>query len=179
MMFLLRQLAIFVVALAVLAGGSATKPQQPPGLERARPLTYSPQTCWRFRAAETAMVQRINAARNLRGDAALRLDRELSRVARVHSRAMISRNSVYHSPQQVLARRLTNWNVLGENVGAGGSILALHKAFMDSPDHRGNVLYDPFRHVGVGVVRSGGRMWVTVLFESRRDPGTTLRMPSC
>lgn len=125
------------------------------------------------------MTERINLARRLRGDTRLRLDPELTRVARTHAREMIARGSLFHSPQQVLTRKVTNWNILGENIGVGGGVASLHQAFMDSPDHRANILYDPFRHVGVGVVRDDGRMWVTIIFESQRDPGTTLRMPRC
>ena len=48
---------------------------------------------------------------------------------------------------------------------------------MQSPEHRANILYAPYRYVGIGVkVQSNGRMWVTVNFEEKRDPGTTLRM---
>jgi uncharacterized protein YkwD len=41
---------------------------------------------------------------------------------------------------------------------------SLHLAFMDSAPHRRNILYRAYKYVGIGVVRSGGRMWVTVLF---------------
>lgn len=50
---------------------------------------------------------------------------------------------------------------------------------MESPAHRDNILFDRYRHVGVGVKRSGGLMWVTVVFEASKDPGTRLSMPSC
>jgi uncharacterized protein YkwD len=50
---------------------------------------------------------------------------------------------------------------------------------MNSPAHAANVLHSSFKHVGVAVTRSGGRMWVTVIFESVSNPGTTLPMPKC
>jgi hypothetical protein len=50
---------------------------------------------------------------------------------------------------------------------------------MNSPDHRENILFSQYRHVGVGTRMHGGRMWVTVLFEAKTDPGTTLPMPTC
>jgi hypothetical protein len=31
----------------------------------------------------------------------------------------------------------------------------------------------------VGVKKADGRMWVTVIFEARENPGTRLAMPSC
>jgi uncharacterized protein YkwD len=50
---------------------------------------------------------------------------------------------------------------------------------LHSPAHRHNILYSSFRHSGVGVSKRGGRMWVTVIFEASRNPGTRLRMPRC
>ena len=99
-------------------------------------------------------------------------------MARKHTYAMDSQNRLYHTASHKLKRRVTRWIVLGENVGVGGTVSSLHKAFMNSPAHKDNILYRPYRHVGVGVRRARGRMWVTVIFESRRDPGTRLDM-SC
>jgi uncharacterized protein YkwD len=114
----------------------------------------------------------INVARSSVQD--LRLDPELSKVAKVHTRAMVKENSLFHTPSDTLRRRVTNWTTLGENVGVGSTVTSLHEAFMNSPAHRDNILYSSFRHVGVGVMREDGRMWVTVIFEARSDPGSPL-----
>ena len=74
---------------------------------------------------------------------------------------------------------MTRWHSLGENVGYGTSVSQLHSAFMASPLHKANILGSDYRFVGVGVAKAGGYMWVTVVFEGKRNPGTTLRMPSC
>jgi uncharacterized protein YkwD len=50
---------------------------------------------------------------------------------------------------------------------------------MNSPEHRANILYNHFHYAGVGVVTKRGRMWVTVEFEARSDPGTRLSAPAC
>jgi uncharacterized protein YkwD len=50
---------------------------------------------------------------------------------------------------------------------------------MKSDDHRANILKGKYRYFGIGHKKSGGWLWVTVVFESRKDPGTTLSMPSC
>jgi uncharacterized protein YkwD len=86
---------------------------------------------------------------------------------------------LYHTPGWRLARRVTRWRVLGENVGVGNTVLPLQQAFLASPSHRANVLSKTFVHLGVGTKRKNGRLWVTVVFESRRNPGTRLRMPRC
>lgn len=45
-----------------------------------------------------------------------------------------------------------NWKKLGENVGRGGSVEAIHVAYMNSPDHRSNVLDPAFNEMGAAAV---------------------------
>lgn len=132
--------------------------------------------CYRYKGAERDFARKINTARNLAGARRLELDKQLSRVARKHSWEMNKSNSLYHTPSGKLGWRVTRWNHLGENVGAGQTVTSLHQAFMNSPAHRSNVLDRDYRHVGVGVTKDNNYMWVTIVFEARRDPGTRLRM---
>jgi uncharacterized protein YkwD len=92
---------------------------------------------------------------------------------------MAKNSALYHTADWRLARRVTRWRVLGENIGVGNTVLSLQQAFLASPSHRDNVLSRTFVHLGVGTKRKNGRLWVTVVFESRRNPGTRLRMPTC
>ena len=126
---------------------------------------YSPNT------AERGFARLINVAR---GSNDLRLDPELSKVAKVHTREMVRKNSLFHSTSTQLRSRITNWSSLGENVGVGSSVTSLHQAFMNSTAHKANIVEPSFRHVGVGVIKKDGRMWVTVIFEARSDPGSPL-----
>ena len=135
--------------------------------------------CWNYRDAEKGFARRINAERSERNLGKLSLDPELSKAARVHTREMVRTNELHHTPSDKLRKRVTDWIVLGENVGVGGSVDSLHDAFMASPAHRDNVLHAAYQHVGIGTKKADGRMWVTVIFEAVTDPGTTLRMPSC
>jgi uncharacterized protein YkwD len=121
----------------------------------------------------------MNVARENAGRAKLSLDPEASKVARKHTSEMVTKDFLHHTHSGTLSRRVTRWLILGENVGVGGSVRSLHRAFMASPAHKANILFGKFRHVGVGVRRSAGKMWVTVIFENRKDPGTRLRMPRC
>lgn len=136
-------------------------------------------SCWDYKRAERRMAKKINGARNRAGDRRLRLDPQLSRVARKHTREMLNRRVLYHTPSDVLGRRVTRWRSLGENIGAAGGVKRLYRLFMNSPTHRAITLTNSFRHMGIGTKRRGGRLWTTVVFESRRDPGTRLSMPSC
>jgi len=135
--------------------------------------------CWEYKTSERSFKLKINQERAELGLAKLRLDPELSKVALKHTNEMVAKNELYHTSSQQLKNRVTNWNVLGENVGVGGGVDSLHKAFMNSPAHAANVLNSGFKHVGVGVVKKGDRLWVTIIFEAVTNPGTTLPMPKC
>ncbi len=113
---------------------------------------------------ESEFVAAMNAERVSRGLGALTVASDLVDYGRRHSQVMADQSDLHHSSD---LRTLTNWELLGENVGRGGSVDALHQAFMDSPGHRENVLRDRFGEVGVGVVVEDDTIWVTVVF---RDP---------
>ena len=136
-------------------------------------------TCWSSKRPERSLTKKMNLARDAAGVRPMRLDPELSKVARVHTSEMVRANELYHTPAKALIRRVTNWVTLGENVGVGGTVAAVHGAFMASPLHRDNILSSAYNHVGVGTKKADGRLWVTIVFEARTDPGTTLPMPSC
>ena len=160
-----------VVTAAVISGT----------LLAASPAGAQSENCWHHFRSERAFAKKVNLARSGRRTPKLQLDKQLTVVARRHSWEMAKKNNLVHTPDSTLARRVTNWRVLGENIGVGGTVKSLHRAFMDSAPHRANALYSPFRHVGVGVVRRHNRIWVTFVFESAADPGTRLsaRARSC
>ena len=136
--------------------------------------------CWKVRDAERSFAQKINGARDNAGVGNLNLDPELSKAARKHTKSMKNQDELYHTPGNKLADRVTNWTILGENVGVGGNVDSLHQAFMNSPGHKANIVYGAFKHVGVGVKEDkSGDMWVTVIFEAQTNPGTSLNMPDC
>jgi uncharacterized protein YkwD len=143
------------------------------------PTALADSRCYKYRDAERAFVRKMNRARGNAGKVRLSLDPEAGKVARRHAAEMAGKNLLHHTPSTTLKWRVTRWSVLGENVGVGSTVSSLHKAFMNSPAHKANILYSSFRHVGVGTVRKNGRLWVTVVFESSQDPGTRLRMPKC
>lgn len=161
-----RSLSVLLVALATIVAGEA-------------PAAGADSECFRYSRAERKFARVTNRARTRLGIDKLKLDPELSRVAGFHTRRMAKHTALYHTADWRLARRVTRWRVLGENIGVGNTVLSLQQAFMASPSHRDNVLRRTFAHLGVGTKRKNGRLWVTLVFESRRNPGTRLRMPSC
>lgn len=158
---------------------SALVPSMPAQMAASNLAASGDNTCWNYKSAEKSFSKKINFARGAVGIAKLSLDPELSKAARKHTKEMVSKDLLHHTSSDNLKKRVTHWSSLGENVGVGSTVASLHEAFMASPGHKENILYSGFKHVGIGVKKANGRMWVTVIFESAADPGTTLKMPSC
>jgi uncharacterized protein YkwD len=111
------------------------------------------------------MFKATNASRGRYDLPQLRLNRELSEIARRHSLAMASTDQLFHTTDVDLYLHGIAWHVWGENVGyAPGDAQSLQQAFMNSPPHRENILNRAFRHVAIGAVRVHGTLWVTVFF---------------
>jgi uncharacterized protein YkwD len=141
------------------------------------PSSAAGGTCWNYRDADRQMAKKINKSRASNGKRKLALDPQLSKVARRHTRSMASEGNLVHTPN--LGSKVTHWVSLGENVGFAASVKKLHKMFMASEDHKHNVLNGAFKYVGVGTVKKGDYLWTTIVFESKKNPGTTLKMPKC
>ena len=137
------------------------------------------QHCFAHKAEEKGFFSKLNRARRAAGRSTLNLDRQLTKVARKHTKEMVEENLLHHTSSPALRRRVTHWQMLGENVGVGNTVDSLHVAFMNSPGHKANIMYNEFRHVGIGTRQAHGRLWVTVIFEAESNPGTTLFMSSC
>lgn len=126
------------------------------------------------------MARLSNEARKDHWRPAFVLDRELSRVARTHTADMIEREELEHTASAQLAGWTTNWVELTENIGKGSDAESLFETFMHSAPHRYRILRARYNHIGIGILRDDrGQMWVTIVFESRRDPGTSLPRPMC
>ncbi len=138
------------------------------------PASPAQAACYRPTRTEKSFIRKMNAARADAGKSALTLDIEMSKVSKVHTKEMVNAGSLFHTSSSTLGRRVTNWVLLGENVGVGATVKSLHAAFMGSTAHRANILLSSFRYVGVGAKKSGDRLWVTVTFEAKSNPGSPL-----
>jgi uncharacterized protein YkwD len=137
----------------------------------------SSATCWSYSAKERSFAKKINNARDRRDRGRLKLDPELSKVAMKQTKTMIDRNQLFHTVN--LGSRVTRWTMLGENVGYGYTVKSLHTMFMNSPAHKQNILQGQYEFVGIGAKKAHGWLWVTVVFQASRNPGTRLYMPKC
>jgi hypothetical protein len=123
--------------------------------------------------AEAQFVAQLNQARQAAGLPTVRVAGDLTAVARRHSERMAGQSNLHHNPN--LGSDVSGWQKVGENVGRGPSVGAIHTAFMDSPGHRANILGGDWVEVGVGVVVRDGQLWVTEVF---RLPASSAPAPS-
>ena len=145
----LRRALTTVLATLVLTGGAG-----------AVAVVAAPTAFASSYSFESEFVAKLNAARQAAGLQPYTVAADLTSVARSHSARMASSNSLYHNPS--LTSDVSNWQAVGENVGTGPNVDDIHTAFMNSPDHRANILDHDFTQVGVGVsVDKNGTIWVT------------------
>ena len=123
--------------------------------------------------AEAAFLARVTAARQAQGLPPLPVEYDLVAVARAHSADMASLSRLFHNT--ALAQQVQDWISVGENVGAGSTVDQIHQTLMSSAVHRGDILNTRYTGIGIGVVQSGGTLWVTQVFRQRS--GTTAVAP--
>ena len=99
---------------------------------------------------------------------------KLQKIARSHSRDMVSRNYFDHytkgsrkSPAQRATSAGYDYRYLGENIGQGLGPDAMFKAWMNSDGHRRNIVNGRFREIGIGVAGNNSRATYTVDFGTR------------
>ncbi len=122
---------------------------------------------------ESSFITAVNRERAAIGLPAVVVSGDLTAAARRHSGVMAEAADLHHNPD--LGGAVGGWRKIGENVGRGPSVDAIHKAFMASPGHRDNILDPDWSQVGIGVVEAGNTIWVTEMF---RDPLAAEPAPS-
>lgn len=143
---MLRKLAVLVIAPVLLLGVAAVTQASAAGDAHA-----------------ASFVAKANAERTSRGLRALVVKYDLTAVAARHSGRMASQSKLYHNPS--LGSEVSGWQVVGENVGNGGTVDSIHRALMNSPAHRANILAAEYTEIGIGTVTdSRGVIWMTQVF---------------
>ena len=116
------------------------------------------------KAGRADMLRLTNQDRAEKDRQDLDLDLKLSRYAIRHSRDMAEEGYLFHTEDLAGVLDGVEWSLGGENVGVGSSLAALEAAFMASKPHRRNILEEEFENAAIGVVKSDGNFWVTVIF---------------
>lgn len=116
---------------------------------------------------EAALVRLVNDERRANGLPALSTEPGLTSTARSWSAGMDEQRNLHHNPR--LGTAVHDWQRVGENVGRGPDLDALHEAFVTSPEHRRNLLDPAWSEIGIGVIVSDDTLWVTQLFRLPTD----------
>ncbi len=116
--------------------------------------------------AEQYLAFSVNEERAAMGLPQLAWNAPLAVVAHRHAERMAAANMMSHQlrgePElrDRAATTGTNFPLLAENVGVGPSPAEMHRALMESPHHRENILDPKVNSVGIAVVFSRGSLWV-------------------
>src|SRR5271165_2897872 len=124
-------------------------------------------------AGEKQLVELINQERSREGLQPLAVDERLTQAARKHTELMVKNKELSHqfdgepSPQMRSVDENLRSDRLAENVALEMDVAGAHAILMNSPPHRANILSPNYNAVGVGVMRSGDRVYVTEDFAHR------------
>lgn len=117
--------------------------------------------------AEQDLLHLANQCRQRAGASRLVLDSGLTAAARAHAQAMLEAHQLSHqfAGEPTLMLRLVATSTLqldqaAENVALDYSAQGGHEHLMLSPPHRANLLNPAYNVVGLGVVRSGDRLYI-------------------
>lgn len=118
----------------------------------------------------------INQDRARNGVAALSYSASLARVAQYRAQDMLNRNYFSHydpsTGQLAFAQLLRLWGIgystAGENIAwsTNPSMAGINTMFMNSPEHRANILKGAYHRVGVGVASNGAKTMVVEVFSN-------------
>jgi uncharacterized protein YkwD len=146
-----KLLAVFLIVLWAWTGGAGGVPPQ------GQDVSF----------LEENLLEWINKERTGRRLPPLKLSPELRTVAIGHSKDMSSRGRLTHlsSTGKSYLDRLVDSGLhfieIGENVATSETYIGefIHRGFMESPEHRDNILNANFDTVGIGVAYSKGKKY--------------------
>ena len=115
--------------------------------------------------AEQYLFEQVNAARAAAGLPTLTWSGSLTQAAASHAERMRKEDALSHQfeqepdlPERAISNG-THFTVIAENVGLSDSAVELHNSFMNSPDHRDNLLDPKVNAVGIAVREERGELW--------------------
>jgi len=118
----------------------------------------------------------VNQDRAASGVAPLAYSASLARVAQYRAQDMLNRNYFSHydpaTGQLAFVGLLRLWGIpyttAGENIAwsTNPSMAAINTMFMNSPEHRANILKAAYHRVGLGVATNGAKTMVVEVFSN-------------
>jgi len=117
-------------------------------------------------SAQRTLFAALNRARKEQGLPALTWSESLAGAAQAHAEEMARHNMVSHTlpGEPSLASRATkagaHFSWIAENVVQSSSAEGAHQQFIQSPNHRANILDSDMNSVGIGVAERHGQLFV-------------------
>ena len=164
------RLGALVVALAIAGAAAACGPTPSPS---PSPAAAPPSACQGPGGPPDAMTSAIfnatNASRGSAGLPPLAWNPRLWCLASEWSKVMGDSNNMYHRDLGATIRspEFSGYGTLGENVLVGPSNMSgadMHSAWMNSPEHRANILSGAFSSFAVATYSVNGSVWATENF---------------
>lgn len=146
----------------------APKPQEP---EETQPPVQDDGV---LTAAESLALAKVNAERKSRGIHELEVNETLVRLARLKAKDMAENgyfshiSPTYGSPSEMMQAAGLSYKWWGENIARASSVSVAHTAFMESKDHRDNILSAGYTQIGIGVYQRGNRVYESQFFMKPR-----------
>ena len=154
-------------------------PAPPPGAVAARPAPPAPRPAPPVPGVGGAAgveFSLVNQDRAGNGVATLAWSGALARVAQYRAQDMLNRNYFSHydpaTGQLAFVQLLHLWGIpyssAGENIAwsTNPSMAAINLMFMNSPEHRANILSGAYHRMGVGVAGNGVKTMVVEVFSN-------------
>jgi uncharacterized protein YkwD len=108
------------------------------------------------------MLRLVNQTRVSHGLQIVDLNRNLSLEALQHSEAMGQRFSLFHTPNVWTLVQPFGAHAWGENIAYAATLQRVEQLWLQSYEHRVNLLDPAFHYAAIGVVKIRGWLWVTL-----------------
>lgn len=151
-----------------IVGKDKDEPRQKQTNEQESSQPLSPEQTSDF---EAEVIELTNAERSEKGLPALQPNTRLSRVANLKSKEMVTKDYFSHtspahgSPFNMMREYGVTYQSAGENIAHGQRTPEqVVNEWMDSEEHRKNILNNKFTHIGVGFVKDG-YYWTQMFIE--------------
>ena len=116
----------------------------------------------RAQRLQNEMLRLVNQTRSAHSLQTVRLNGHLSREAWRHSIAMGRRYVLFHTTNLWDLVQPYDARTWGENIAYAGTLRRVEQLWMQSHEHRINLLNPAFSAAGIGVARVKGWLWVTL-----------------
>lgn len=106
----------------------------------------------------------VNDYRLHHGRVPLKMDPDLNRMAQHHSARMATERRLFHTNDLGTKLRTFRVRIWGENLGYATRVATVFNLWTKSSSHNENLLRRGFRRTGIGIVDSGGVLWITMIY---------------